>query len=355
MNSVFELIGRTVYSKEKSKVTERLIYSAGLKVPVDAFLGYLFLVTVLAGLGATFESISNQGLFLAWRSFVSGFIPQPPDVLVYLVAAAVCFGISFWFIKLIAEATLSLRKDQRTHELEVLLPDFLLLVSANVKAGMTLDQSLWYAAKPEFGSLAKEVRGTIQQSFSGQNLDDALDELGTRFDSKIFTRTMSLLKQAIATGGEVTSVLERTSSDVRESVVLKREVAANLVLYEIFILFAAGAGAPFLLAVAGKLIEVFEKQKANFPAATASGGSFFGQFGGISGGAEIIIKSSEFFVFSLVTIAMTCLFSSFIVGVIKKGTKNEGIKYFPFLLLLGYAIFFLVSQALTSSLSSLGG
>jgi hypothetical protein len=244
-----------------------------------------------------------------------------------------------------------MKADDRRAKLENSLPDFLSLVASNIKAGMTLDQAMWYSSKPEFGLLSLEVKARIKSSFSGQSLEDTLDQLGGRFDSKVFKRTILLLKQATATGGELTNVLERTADDVRNSIIMKKEIAASLVLYEIFVLFAAIVGTPFLFAVASKLIEVFERIS---PAVGGAGGGVPSSAGGVfttfsnirfSGP---IIGSNDFFWFSIPTIFVTALISSFIVSVIRTGTKSQGMKYFPFVLLLAYLVYWLVVNAVDS-------
>jgi hypothetical protein len=243
-----------------------------------------------------------------------------------------------------------MKADDRRAKLEDTLPDFLSLVASNIKAGMTLDQAMWYSAKPEFGLLSTEVKARIKSSFSGQSLEDTLDQLGGRFDSKVFKRTILLLKQATATGGELTNVLERTADDVRNSIIMKKEIAASLVLYEIFVLFAAVVGTPFLFAVASKLIEVFERIS---PAVTSSGGvpssagGVFTTFSNVKFSGPVI-SSNDFFWFSIPTIFVTALISSFIVSVIRTGSKSQGMKYFPVVLLLAYLVYWLVINAVDS-------
>jgi len=59
-----------------------------------------------------------------------------------------------------------------------------------------------------------------------------------------------------------------------------------------------------------------------------------------------MITSTEFFYFTIPTIFVTALFSSFIVSVIRTGTRNQGLKYFPFILIGALVIYFGVSWAL---------
>jgi archaellum biogenesis protein FlaJ (TadC family) len=246
-----------------------------------------------------------------------------------------------------------MKTDDRRNKLETSLPDFLTLVSSNIKAGMTLDQAMWYSAKPEFGLLSTEVKANIKSSFSGESLEDTLDHLAMRFDSKVFKRTILLLKQATATGGELTDVLERTTDDVRNTIIMKKEIAASLVLYEIFVLFAAVVGTPFLFAVALKLIEVFERIAPQAGSIPTTAGGVFTTFSNVQFSGPVI-SSADFLWFSIPTIFVTSLISSFIVSVIRTGSKSQGMKYFPFVLVLSYLVYWVVVNAIESFFATIG-
>jgi type II secretory pathway component PulF len=265
------------------------------------------------------------------------------EAITIIVFFAALLAVYFMLFALVSSA-LVVGAETRRNAVEAALPDFLTLVSANVKAGMTLDQAMWYAAKPEFGLLSTEVKVVIKRAFSGESLSSALDDLAVRVDSKVFQRTISLIKQASATGGEIAEILERTAQDTRNSSIMKKDISASLVLYEIFVLFAAIFGTPFLFAVSSKLIGVLEKAFAYLP---ATGSQSVSQFSFIKPMVPTI-TSGQFFWFSIVTIAVTAVFASFIVGVIRTGSRTEGLKYLPFVMALALGVFWVVTQALNA-------
>ena len=61
-----------------------------------------------------------------------------------------------------------------------------------------------------------------------------------------------------------------------------------------------------------------------------------------------VISSMDFFWFSIPTIFVTSLISSFIVSVIRTGSKGQGMKYFPFVLLLSYLVYWFVISMVES-------
>ncbi|MBD3210315.1 hypothetical protein GF318_02950 [Candidatus Micrarchaeota archaeon] len=345
-DNIFESAGRLFFTRKRIRLLEKQLNTAGVNMPADSFAGYVALNVIVITLFLSLLLILFQPLNEAITGLVSGYVELP-----FALVAVLLIVVSFVFVYLATMAAISsyllMKTDDRRNKLETSLPDFLTLVASNIKAGMSLDQAMWYSAKPEFGLLSVEVRANIKSSFSGESLEDTLDTLAMRFDSKVFKRTILLLKQATATGGELTDVLERTATDVRNTIIMKKEIAASLVLYEIFVLFAAIVGTPFLFAVALKLIEVFEKIGPQVGAGPSATGGVFTTVSSIQLSGPII-TSADFYWFSIPTIFITALISSFIVSVIRTGSKSSGMKYFPFVLMLAYLVYWVVINAVES-------
>ncbi len=352
--SFFENTGRLFFKREQVRELEGRLLAAGVNMQATAFAGYLalnimagtiFLTMILLIYAPSSNLLINIGKIIPW-------LPGP---ILWVLALVVAFVFVYLAVTMLVSSYLMMKMEDRRKKLEDVLPDFLVLVGSNIKAGMTLDQAMWYSAKPEFGLLSTEVKTTIKGAFSGESLESSLDTLASRFDSRIFSRTVALLKQATATGGELTSVLEKTADDVRDNLMMKKEIAATLVLYEIFVLVAAIFGTPFLFAVAGKIVEIFEK------IAPAAGGSVSGVSG--AGGAlgaltsvkisGPIITSSDFFMFSIPTIIVTAFASSLIVSVIRTGSRSEGMKYFPLILAGAFFVYWVVNTFIESFFTSL--
>jgi Flp pilus assembly protein TadB len=345
VESIFESVGRLLFTRKRMRALERELNSAGIDTPADAFAGYVILNVLVLSFFISLFLMVFQPTAQPIQETISGFIEMPLAAIwavFFIVLLIFLYFLSF----ILLSAYVVMRVEDRREKLETVLPDFLMLVSSNIKAGMTLDQAMWYAAKPEFGLLAQEVRSVIRGAFSGESLEDALDRLGQRFDSKVFNRTLLLLKQATATGGELTDVLERTADDVRDTIIMKKEIAASLVMYEIFVLFAAVVGTPFLFAVAARLIEVFEKISPQLPSGIGAGG-MLGPLGAVSFG-QPIITSTEFVYFTIPIIFVTALISSFIISAIRTGSRVQGMKYFPFVLGLSYLVYWGVTEFLNS-------
>ncbi len=348
--TIFESIGRLLFTRERIKKLEGELNSAGVNLPADAFAGYVVLDVLVISFFISIFLILYYPTSEMITSSISSVI-QLPTILIWLIIFIATLILLYFVAFFILSSYIIMKVEDRRNKMEAVLPDFLMLVSSNIKAGMTLDQAMWYAAKPEFGLLSDEVRFVVKGSFSGESLEEALGKLSSRFDSKVFKRTILLLQQASTTGGELTAILERTATDVRNTIITRKEISASLVMYEIFIIFAAVIGTPFLFAVAKKLIEVFERIASSVP---STAGAQFGYLGVLRGFAGPIISSNDFFLFTIPVIFVTSLISSFIISTIRTGSKTQGLKYFPFILITSYIVYWFVSAFLSSFFATFG-
>lgn len=353
--NMFENVGRLFFSRDTVKGMEKQLNAAGVDIPPDSFSGYLALNVIILTVLLTLFIVLYPPILEPVQAFLRQNVFEVPFAILALMALILSLLAVYSATMALVSSYFVMKADDRRARLEAALPDFLLLVESNIKAGMPLDQAMWYSAKPEFGLLSVEVKSLVKSSYGGESMEATLDRLGERFDSRIFKRTIMLLKQATASGGELTNVLERTADDVRNTIIMKKEIAASLVLYEIFVLFASIVGTPFLFAVAVKLIQIFEKvgPQAGGGGEFQSAGGVFGTFANVRF-AGPVISSNDFFWFSVPTMFVTALISSFIVSVIRTGTRGQGMKYFPFVLVGSYIVYWLVISMVESFFATIG-
>lgn len=346
-NSIYESIGR-LFSREQIKTIARYLNMAGIYVSAEAFAGFFMLGGFMVALIMILLLTYYQPFFIFSTNVVRFFVADASPTVVMAAIILSSFIVVYTFAALILYTIILLQIETRRLALETVLPDYLTLIAANIRAGMTLDHAMWYAAKPEFGILTTEVRATMKRAFSGEPLDQVLDALAERFNSKVFTSTITLIKQALVTGGEIAAILEKVSTDSRNSVIIKKEISASLLMYNIFVVFAATVGTPFLFAVSNKLLTILQKAFSYVPSGTS-----FNQAGFALAPAAPFITPTEFFFFSLLTLFITSLFSALIIGVIQTGSKWQGLRYFPFIAVCSYIVYFFISAVLDAYFSSI--
>ena len=354
-NMAYEMVGR-LFSRIQMRKLGGLLEAAGMDFVPEAFAGFMVVFSVLLSLLAYFMVASlaeTRGLIFRFCSFISADLTASSPEFFILASVLIPAILATASLLLVVYVWLLMRADTRRRRVEEVLPDFLSLSASNVRAGMTIDQAMWYAAKPEFGVLSEEVSIVAKKTFGGVPFNQAIDYLTDRFNSKPIRRAVALIKQGLASGGQLADILERTAEDTRQMQVLRKEIAASLLMYIIFIVFAGALGTPFLFAISGRLVSMLENVFATLPSASSSVSSFSTvQFSFITS-SHAAISSADFGLFTILSCAMTAVFSALIIGVISKGSKKDGIPYIPFLLIASLVVLFLVSIVLDSFLSNI--
>ncbi|MEM4366649.1 MAG: type II secretion system F family protein [Candidatus Anstonellales archaeon] len=325
----FESIGM-LYSRENAKTVEKELSAAGVLSTGERFLGFSTVMVLLLTLlvGTMIQLIDPIVAFLRPFSFGHYFILF---ILFYLVGLIISATSWAFFVM----AYLALRKDAITDKVEKVFPDYLNLVSANMRAGMNVEQAMIQAAKPEFGELSAVVHVAISSSLSGSTIHQALDRLSETFDSPLIKRAMKIIKQAVATGGSVADAIDKIAEDAREREIVKNDIKASLLFYQIFIVFGGMVGAPFLLSVSYKLLQMLEKVFAQIDVSAISASSSAVPF--VPLGPSI--TSGDFFFFALAMILVTSLTSSLTVGIVGKGRWQDGAKFFVAIFLGAMLVF----------------
>ena len=273
-----------------------------------------------------------------------------------IVAAAglYAFGFSYYSILgifagpafyLFIYMIFSFISDSRARFIEKMLPDNLQLISANVRAGMTVDKAIWLSARPEFGMLEEEMRKAGGQTMGGKPLKIALSEMSARFNSEVFRRAIRLLVQGMESGGEIAKLLDETASYIRTAQSMQNETNANVAMYVTLIFLASAFAAPMLFAVSLHLVENLEKisipEIPNIPTGSALGSipTEGGEASTISLKAKTSIGTEVLSYFALTYLLITTFFSSLIVGLIKTGKEKDGLKFFPVLFGSAFLVF----------------
>lgn len=308
----------------------RTLDLAGIVMRPEAFVGVVLLLATIVPILVFIAALA--------------LVPQYALILA-LLSSLVVLGLVYSY--------LMLRIEDRRMKMESVLPDFLQLASANVRAGMPIDRALWFAARPEFGLLSHEVELVTKRTFGGEPFVSAIRRLGTRFESKPLNRTINLLVEGMASGGEIAALLEKTAMDIRTHQLLHKEIAGTLLMYIIFIVFASAFGAPLLYALSNQLISITNTIWSNIlaqnPEGLPTGGMLF------LSPHPPGISSQDFFTFAMMSTVVTTVIASFIIAVIQTGNMANGIKLIPFLSAAGLIVFFITGYIFSSVFAGIFG
>jgi len=258
------------------------------------------------------------------------------SMIVLWIFVFVLLIFALWIIFYIA---VDLKIFKRKIDIEDVLPDFLQLTASNINAGMPIDRALWFAVRPRFGVLAKEIEIVAKETMGGVDLRTALEKFASKYDSTILKRSISMINEGIEAGGEIGRLLERIAINIQEQKTMLKEMSANVTTYTIFIIFATVVAAPFLFALSSVLIGVVQNLSSAF-GGTANVASSIGiplSFSGVG------ISKSDFNIFAVVSLTLTSMFSAMMVSTIKKGNIKSGAKYIPLFIAVSLTLYFIAN------------
>ncbi len=226
--------------------------------------------------------------------------------------------------------------DDRTRRTEKALPDFLLLVVANLRAGMTPLNAFIVASRPEFGPLSEEVKKSAKKLTGGESISLMFIDLAERFDSQIVHNMVGFFDRAIRSGGRLASILESSSDYVRRVEEMREEVILITRSHVIFLAFMVVFIMPFLLSVSVqfvtlvKSIPVYSEEQTNLPFFTG----------------KVTISPDFIVMVSAILIIMTGSLVSLMLGIITRGDLFYGTKYIPTICAASLAMFFIAQRFL---------
>jgi flagellar protein FlaJ len=273
------------------------------------------------------------------------------DILIMflLVIWTLVFAALYLLSALVVFLYLDIRMHQYVRQIEEVLPDFLLLASANISAGMSIDRALWYSIRPKFGILASEMENVAKATIAGEDLERALAKLGQKYESRILRETINLIIEGIQSGGEMADLLNKLSANIKDTQLMRKEISASVTTYAIFIGVATVIAAPMLFALSTQLLSIIQKifSTIHIDKSVGVSGLFSFNFSGES------IDMKNFKVFAMIVLAISSFFSACIISVIRKGSVKDGLKTIPIFLVISIILYYAASALFAALLGGL--
>jgi len=332
-DNVLAIVGRAIIPKKVRPDLRLYLLKAGYVDVPFAMFGVLFfansLLAYLVYIGYFYASIKEA----AYGVFTSGFVS--------FIAFATMMFLLLFSTSVVLYFIWNIRIYNRTKEMEFLLPDYLTLVSTNLKGGMSFENALWNAIKPEFGILANEVGLVSKRVMTGNQVTEALVEFSMKYDSPTLRRTVQLIIGEIESGGRIVETIDRIIRDMKKTEMLKREMAASTVTFMIFIGSLVVFICPVLFALSLQLFTITSGFLGTLAGQATSGST------GMSVSAPKL-DQGDFRLFSVLAISIISIFSSAIISIIEKGNVRGGVKYMPMFLITALTIYFLATAVFGS-------
>lgn len=320
---MFEINFERFLSRGLSVRLSRELDLAGLRMSVNKMLTIMIL-PALAILILVLFGLIKAGIAV----YVDPFIG---------IALAAFYVIAVYFM-------IEYRITQRKTKLEDMLPDFLQIAAANLRSGISLERALLLAARPEFGFLSEDIKEMNRRIFSGETLENSLKEFAARYRSLQLQHAIRIMMENLRYGGSMADIIQGIAKDIRGQQLIQKEIAGQLFLYTIFIVFAALIAAPVLYGLTSQMINVTANvwkgiSQSNPGGLPSAGISFLRP-------TPPQITPQAYQYFSYIAILIISGFASLIMGAISTGSAIRGIRYTPLFVIVGLVIYYIVSKVL---------
>lgn len=282
-------------------------------------------------------------LFSFGVGFAVGFLPY----LANFVTVGLMFAL--WAVGtltsiLVMHAILLMIADSRANFVEMILPDALQIISANLRSGLTPDKAILTSARPEFGPLESELRKVAKETLSGKPFDESMRGLTQKIKSKVLGKTVGLLVEGLAKGGSLTTLLDSIAEDIRQVRLLRGEIKSFVMMYGIFIFFAAAIGAPMLYAVSGYMVQTLNAVGGQINTEDLLQINQAVTFLKVK--PSEVITSDFIFQYSAIAIVITSVFGGLLMGLVQGGSEKAGFKTIPMLMGVSFGVYFALSYGL---------
>lgn len=159
------------------------------------------------------EFVASVGVIAVVGGLVGLLVGGP--LVAVAIAAVICLGVRFHVVR---------AKNQRRAAFADQLPEVLQLVTTALRSGYGITQALESVAEEAEEPARSEFANVLAESRLGRDLSDSMHALASRMDSKDLDWIVSAIDINRDTGGNLSEVLQRVSTTIRERGRIGRQV-----------------------------------------------------------------------------------------------------------------------------------
>jgi hypothetical protein len=280
------------------------------------------------------------------------------------VDSASSFVLGFAGGIVIAWGVLVVMADRKTKDIEENLPDTLLLIASNVRAGETIDWAMTSALRHSYGPIKAEFDKTARELASGQSIEDSFKNLAERNRSSILRNVVDLILFGMQSGGNMSDLLTDISFEIRMTQTLQKEVESQVAVYRAFFVIIILFIAPVLLAISTNFLIVTKSfgERLSEDLSSMSMSSPMGVQSGLISqllvkiqqgevGGQISVQDMYYFSYSLCI--MSSVVASLLLGVISRGESKAGLRYIPVFLFVSILVYYYANQVVFEVMDSM--
>jgi pilus assembly protein TadC len=245
--------------------------------------------------------------------------PFITKLVVFLLLTPLFFFILLAIGRKGLESVLGARISQRSEAMEDEFPEFLTEVSLNLKSGHDLEEALARAAHEDFGVLSEEMHRVATKVDLGYYFEDALREFLDGYESDVMDESFELILISWKKGAETPKLIDRIVDNIKVTRNLRSKIVASVANYRIFLSTVTVAIAPAMMALAYYVMDLLR--------------SITGEVQQVSTSSMIPLtihavrfNDNQFIWFSLLTLGIISITTSFIISHVRSGNATSGWK-----------------------------
>ncbi|MFH0817078.1 MAG: type II secretion system F family protein [Candidatus Micrarchaeota archaeon] len=258
--------------------------------------------------------------------------------------------------------------DRKTKDIEENLPDTLLLIASNVRAGETIDWAMTSALRHAYGPIRAEFDKTARELASGLSIEESFNNLAERNQSSILRNVVDLMLFGMQSGGNMSDLLTDISFEIRMTQTLQKEVEAQVAVYRAFFIMIILFIAPILLAISTNFLLVTksfgERLSGDLGSVAAASSSPMGMQSGLVGQLLVKIQQGQIggqisvqdmYIFSYSLCVLSSVVASVLLGVISRGEAKAGLRYIPVFVIVSVLIYYYSNQVVFGIMNEMFG
>ncbi len=213
------------------------------------------------------ENLIQIGLYIKTEELITLILITTFLLSVITVIIAIITNMNIIIFLLFALVTPSLstvlyiirKKQRRKDKIEKDIPNFLRQIASLLKAGMGTESALVELSNTTKGPLNDELKRAIIEMRLGNSFNHALLGIANRTDSINLKQAFQIIIRGKESGGNLANILEIVANDLKESIALKKERKASVMMSVMFLLISSIIAAPFALGMIQLYSEFIEK------------------------------------------------------------------------------------------------
>ncbi len=264
--------------------------------------------------------------FLQFSAFAN--IPLPVLILFSVLFVPVFFVLLLLCAILLYKVYLDTKISMKVRKMEEKLPDYLSMLSLNLKAGQPLERALESSAEKSFEPLSSEMRSVAKRVRLGHDITSALQEFIDRYDSDVIDESFTLIITSWTKGANTPHLVDRIFDNLEVMRYLRQKIIASATAYRIFLATLTFLIAPAMFAIAYHLVSLIRTLTSEFINVSSSALPLTIN--------AIRLNDSHFLWFSSLALIVISLSTAVIVSIAKNGTIKGN--YFVLLLYAGASV-----------------